>query len=142
MSLMYFEGATDYVAATPALITTFEASGSIVAGRMVAFNSATDQRVGHPAAATLAGAGACIPAGLAIATCANGDPVPVLVWGYAKNIATGAGLPIVNTNPIVLSGAGYVMTSGAAPYYRTIYHVGKAISGSSTGLIAFINCMF
>ena len=146
MSFMYFEGTKDYLAATPALITTFEASGSITAGRLVSFNTNADQRVSLPGASTASGSANV--AGLAVATVSNGDPCPVLVWGYAKNIAATGTFTV--GNPIVSSGSGYVATSGSPGHATgsgqvgltgTARWCGRYISGSTTSAIAFINCM-
>jgi len=133
---MYFEGTADYQAATPALITTFEASGSITAGRMVCFVSATDQRVFQGAAG--AHSAFKFPAGLAISTVANGDPCPVFVWGIAKNIAV-ASAQTNFTGYGVISGAGYLYNSGST--LKDQYAVAKIISGSATTCVAFINAM-
>jgi hypothetical protein len=148
MAFMYFEGTRDYVAATPALITTFQASGSIAAGRLVGFVSTIDQRVFTAlSTSALQGAGA-VPAGLALQTVSDGDPCPVLVWGYAKNIATGSStgnVGITMTYPIVMSGAGYATTSGSlgtGTIVKSLFQVGKAISGSAGSITAFINCMW
>ena len=138
MSLMYFEGTSDYVAATPVIITTFEASGSIAAGKLVPFMSATDQRVYQPPATYQ---GNSSPAGLAIATVANGDPCPVVVWGMCKNIVTGGAFTLL-TSYFSISGSGLAMISGAASWNKNIGTVGRGITGSSNSTItAFINCM-
>ncbi len=139
MSFMYFEGTKDYVAATPALLNTFEASGSITAGRFLNFVSATDQRVFVPLS-TYQGAGGAtaVPAGLALATVATGDACPVLVWGYAKNIAVSAAQTNI-TGFAIVSGAGYLWNSGSTT--KNLYNVAKIISGSATSCVAFINCM-
>ena len=139
MSWLYTEGTKDYILATPALITTFKASGSIVAGRIVSFDNLVSSDVYQPAAATASGA--LVPAGLACKTVSDGEDVPVLVWGYAKNIAARvAGNP---GDPIVISGAGYVVPSGSIAAGTALPKnvIGKWISGSSTSCIAFIDCM-
>jgi hypothetical protein len=134
MSFLYFEGTKDFIAATPVLMTTFEASGSITAGRLVAFNSATDQRVyqGVFRASTVA----C--AGLAVQTVANGDPCPVIVWGYVKNMSVDGALTY--NAPFTISSS-YAFSSGSAPYANAACYCGKAISGSATLAIGFIDCM-
>ena len=137
MSFMYFEGTKDFLAATPALITTFEASGSITAGKGVLFLSATDQRVYQGIAGTHSSAS--FPAGVALATVSNADPCPVLVWGYAKNLSVSAAVTYI-TAPLVISGAGYFASSGSGGTF-TRYCVGKAVSGSATSCIAFINAL-
>ena len=142
MSLMYFEGTSDYVLATPAIITTFEASGSITPGRFVCFNSATDQRVHVPNSSYIYSHGvATPPAGLAIQTVASGDPCPVVVFGYCKNIATlGATAVTYITCLLTVSGAGYVYPTSSA-VYKHLGTVGRAISGSASKCIAFVNTM-
>ena len=141
MSFLYFEGTKDFLAATPALITTFEASGSITAGRLVSFNTNADQRVSLPGASTASGSANV--AGLAVATVSNGDPCPVLVWGYAKNVATTA--TFTCGDALVCSGSGYIGTSGSVKPVTgsssNAYWCGRYISGSATSAIAFINCM-
>ncbi len=136
MSLIFYEGTADYEAATPVLVTTFEASGSIAAGKMVLFMGAADQRVYQGIAGTHSAAS--IPAGLALATVANADPCPVLVWGYAKNISVSA-LQTNLTGYGVVSGAGYLHNSGSI--VKNVYSIAKIISGSATTCTAFINCM-
>ena len=143
MSLLYFEGTKDYVLATPALITSFKASGSITAGRLVAFDTgnAGGADVYLPPAGTISGSLAC--AGLALATVADAEPCPVFVWGYAKNIPVIGSLTLTTGDCLVISGAGYASRSGsvATPKLQTV--VGKVISGSSTWVkAAFINCLF
>ena len=140
MAFMYYEGTKDYIAATPALITTFKASGSINAGRIVVFDAGDNSSNVYQPPATTA-SGALAPVGLAIKTVSDGDDVPVIVWGFAKNIACRvAGNP---GDPMVITGAGYVVPSGSiaigTAYPRNV--IGKWVSGSSTSCMAFIDCM-
>ena len=140
MAFMYYEGTKDYVAATPALVVTFRASGSITAGRIVTFDSGdNDTDVIQPAATTASGA--LTPAGLACKTVSDGEDIPVLVWGFGKNIATRvAGNP---GDPIVISGAGYVVPSGSTAAASGVLRnfIGKWVSGSATSCMAFIDCL-
>ena len=140
MAFMYYEGTKDYVAATPVLITTFKASGSITAGRIVVFDTGDNSSNVYQPPATTA-SGALAPVGLAIKTVSDGDDVPVIVWGFAKNIATKlAGNP---GDPIVISGSGYVAPSGSTAVTTGVLRsfIGKWVSGSSTSCMAFIDCM-
>ncbi len=143
MSFLYFEGTKDYVLATPCLITSFKASGSITAGRLVTFDTgnAGGADVFLPPAGTISGSLAL--AGLATQTVADGDPCPVLVWGYAKNIPVIGSLTLTTGDYLVVSGAGYASRSGSAGATGKNQAIaGKVISGSSTWVkAAFINCM-
>ncbi len=137
-AFLSYEGTTDYLAATPALVVSFAASGSITAGRAVCFNTAGPGYVyqvsGQPS-------GANIPAGVALATVADGDPVPVVVWGYVKSLpALPTTISFANGQPLVITGSGYWTASGSTrPVGGTV--AGKIISGSAGFIYAFINCM-
>lgn len=144
MSFLYFEGTKDYVLATPCLITTFKASGSVTAGRLVTWDTghAGAADVFLPPAGTISGS---LPvAGLATATVADGEACPVIVWGYVKNIPVIGSLTLTTTDCLVVSGAGYASRSGSyTTMPKTQYIAGKVISGSATWVkAAFINCMF
>ncbi len=144
MSFWYYEGTKDFVVTTPALIMTFEASGSITAGRGVTFDTGDQSKVEQATCAKCEK----IPVGVALKSASDGDPVPVLVWGVAKNL-TSIGEAKTPGMLISLSGSGYFAdctslvtdtgTSGSA------YVAGKVISGSggvATGkFMAFIDCM-
>ena len=140
MSFLYFEGTKDFIAATPALITTFVASGSTVAGRLLSWTTG-DMTVGHPA--STAGSGSTKVAGLCLATVSSGDPCPVLVWGYAKNVAATA--IFTCGDALVCTGSGYIGTSGSVKPVTgsssNAYWCGRYVSGSSTSAIVFINCL-
>lgn len=145
MSFMYFEGTRDYIAATPAIITTFKASGSITAGRFVAHNSnfaSNDPDVYLPASSVVLGA--VQPAGLALNTCSDGDPCAVLVFGYAKNIATATATAFNCGDMLTISGSGYAFKTGSAAVYATKFLnvIGKVITGSTTSVVAFINAFY
>ena len=136
-AFIYYEGTSDYLAATPALVITLAASGSITAGRGVATETENPGYVYQPAAGTQSGA--LSPAGVALATCADGDPVPVLVFGYAKSLPmlpTGTSFPF--GRPLVITGSGFWGTSGSGP---SSYTAGKIVSGSAGYGYALINCM-
>ena len=136
MSFLYFEGTKDYVAATPALIVTYSASGSITAGRCLNLNTTGDVYV-----PTAHRSGASKPAGVALATVANGEPCPVMVWGYAKNLQN-AGLALNVGDVLAVSGSGLWTTSGSLNTPSS-YSAGKVVSGSAASglIVAFIDCM-
>lgn len=139
---MYYEGTKDYVAATPALITTFRASGSISAGRCVVFVGDDSSDVYQP---TGLPSGSVLPVGVAIQTVSTTDPVAVLVWGHAKNLPLLGGA-VTPGSFIVNTGSGYWGTSGSTmtnPLYRLATVAGKCVSGSAASgkITAFINCM-
>ena len=82
-----------------------------------------------------------MPAGIALQTKSDDQEIAVLVWGYAKNLPYHGHISITAGKPLVLSGSGYLSTSGSQ--YETFYHVGKCVTGSATGgtIVAFIDCM-
>lgn len=143
MAFWYHEGTMDFVVCTPALIWTFKASGSIIAGRGVALDAGntSDVFMGPFAEKSI------IPQGIALKTVSDDDPVPVLIWGIVKNITSieGAKTPGML---IGLSGSGYfndVTDLAAGGVSGSSYVAGKVISGSggsATGkFMATINCM-
>jgi hypothetical protein len=133
MAFQFYEGTSDYLAATPALIITFRASGSVTGGRFCAFDAGNTGDVYTPAVAS----GSVAPAGFAIMTKATGTEVPVLVWGYAKNIPW-LGITGVAGSPVFISGSSATTSAGLG-----IYVCGKVITGSATGgtVVALIDCM-
>ena len=137
-AFLYYEGTADYLAATPALIVTFAASGSITAGRGVVNGGASNPGyVYQPPSGTISGS--LVPAGVALSTVSDGDPLPVLVWGYAKSLTT---LATASNNyfgqALVITGSGYWGASGST---KVATVAGKIISGSAGYIYAFINCM-
>jgi len=134
-AFQYYEGTKDYIAATPALIITFRASGSVTGGQFVAFDAGNTGDVYNAGLGLASGASA--PAGFALMTKATGTEVPVLVWGYAKNVPW-LGITGVAGSPVVISGSSATTTAGAG-----IYVCGKVITGSATGgtVVALIDCM-
>ena len=140
MAFMYYEGTKDFLAATPALIVTFRASGSISAGRGVCFetnDNSTD--VYQPGASTESGSLAV--AGVALKTVSDNDEIPVLIWGYAKALPKHAN-DATAMNPgtcLVITGAGYWCASGSD--FGVAEVAGKVVSGSTTHIVAFINCI-
>jgi len=133
MAFWYYEGTKDYlVQGLPAVVLTFKASGSITAGRFVALDAGGTSDVYQPTAAinTIAN-----PAGVALHTASDDDPVAVLVWGVAKNLSFANSSETVTPGCMVtISGSGQ-LTSGSA------YIVGRIMSGSATRLMCFIDCM-
>lgn len=136
-AFLSYEGTTDYIAATPAMLVTYAASGSITAGRGVAWNKSDPAHVYQPPVGTISGS--LEVAGVALATVADGDPVPVMVWGYAKSLPTILSTITVGPLlPLVITGSGYWGTSGSG---RGMGVAGKTISGSAGYIYAFIDCM-
>lgn len=140
MSFLYYEGTKDYLAATPALIVTFRASGSITAGRGVVFETNDNSTDVYQPAGCISGS--LDVAGVALGTVSDNDPVPVLIWGYAKALpklpTTTAYVP---NQPLVLTGAGQWCASGSYDDVGSNAIAGKIVSGSGTYIVAFINCI-
>jgi hypothetical protein len=63
--------------------------------------------------------------------------VPVLVWGYAKNVPW-LGATSYAGNPVFISGSSATTSAGIG-----IYVCGKVITGSASGgtVVALIDCM-
>lgn len=135
MSFMYYEGTADFLAATPALTVTFEASGSITAGRAVSYDTAGQASTVYMPSAVRSGA--TVVAGVALQTVSTGNPVGVLVWGYAKSLPKlGEGGQFGES--LVISGSGYWTQSGSG---QSRYVAGRIVSGSGNTIVAFIDCM-
>jgi hypothetical protein len=132
-AFQYYEGTKDYIAATPALIITFRASGSVSGGQIVAFDAGNTGDVYTPAVAS----GSTAVAGLALMTKANATEVPVLVWGYAKNVPY-LGATCYAGNPLFVSGSSVTTSAGTG-----IYQIGTVITGSATGgtVVALLDFM-
>jgi hypothetical protein len=141
MAFAYYEGTKDYLVMTPALLVTFRASGSISAGQGVAFDAGGTSDVYVPT--TALGATPC--AGIALRTVSSGDPVTVLVWGYAKNLTS---ITQVKTPGM------WIALSGSAGAFAELTTgsflgspnacAGKVVSGSASAtgkFMAFIDCM-
>ena len=135
MAFQYYEGTMDYLAATPALIITEQASGSIVAGTFVYFDAGTSAAVYSSNIAS----GASVPAGFALQSASTGKEVAILVWGFAKNIPY-YGATINAGTLIVGSGSGATAVSGTT---TGAYVIGKCITGSASGgtIVALIDLM-
>ncbi len=136
-TLLYYEGTSDYLAATPALVITLQASGSISAGRGVVFDGGSNAAVYQPAALR---SGALVPAGVALATVATGDAVPVLVWGYAKSLPASVGT-FLPGDVLALTGSGLWGCSGSKALSLGGGACGKIISGSGGYIYALVNFM-
>jgi len=143
MAYLSLEGTKDFLAATPALIVTYVASGSIAAGNGLKWDAGNTGEVWADTAGAL---GKC--AGVALATVSDGDNVPVLVWGYAKNLVSYE--TMVPGDRIMLSsvaqGPGFtkdvpVLVSGS--YSASIYRCGTCVTNVTSGskFMALINCM-
>lgn len=138
-----YEGTSDFIAATPYLAITLAASGSITAGRAVSVETLNPGYC-YQVLAVAAQSGSIKPAGVALATVANGAAVPVLVWGYVKALPA---LPTTGVfsfgDPLVVSGSGYWTASGSILATATSSNTvaGKIVSGSAGYITAFIDCM-
>ena len=133
-SYLTYEGTSDYLAATPALVITLTASGSIAAGRGVVLDGGGSAAVYQPTAIV---SGSLRPAGIALATVSSGDPVPVMVWGYAKSLPS-SGQTFAFGNVLALTGSGLWGCSGSAALGPGC---GKIISGSGGYIYALVNFM-
>jgi hypothetical protein len=145
MAFMFTEGTKDYIATTPCLAVTFRASGSITAGKIVQFVSGDNSTdVFQPLSGTLSGSAVPV-AGLALSTVSDGDTCPVLVWGMAKNLTKVVSTQTSNPGDLLfLSGAGNVCSNSWANANAAIssiacYPIGRVVSGSGTGVVAFIS---
>lgn len=143
MAFQYYEGTMDFVAATPAMIVTFRASGSLTAGRAAVYDKGGSGDVYQiaTAAGIISGATTYVPAGVTLQTVTDGQEVAVLVWGYAKNLPYYGNSSAIPGNPVVMSGASYWSTSGSTT--ESLAHCGKVVTGSASGgtILAFIDCM-
>ena len=141
MTYYSFEGSTDYLAAQPALIATFKASGSITAGRGLAFDAGGTSQVYTP---TAIASGSLSCAGLSIESASTGNPVSALVWGFAKNLPAVSGWTPATGDLFQLSGSAQFtsLTTGSQGSVAAAC-AGKVISGSGAGgnFIAFLDCM-
>lgn len=144
MAYLSLEGTKDFLVQTPALIITLVASGSITAGNGLKWDAGNS---GNVWADTAGAVGKC--AGIALATVSDDEYVPVLVWGYAKNLLSYETL-VPGDNFILSSAAqGPGFMKDAAPavsgstYASTIYKVGVCVSNVASGskFLALINCM-
>jgi len=145
MAFWYYEGTKDFVAATPCLILTFKASGSITAGRPVLYDAGDTSEVYMTGSGFLEVA---VPAGVALKTVSDNDDVPVLVWGVAKNLLSNTeaktpGMVITNSGSAFADCTSYMYDTGSSSGSR--YAMGSVISGSggsATGkFMATIDCM-
>jgi hypothetical protein len=146
MAYLTLEGTKDFIVSTPALIVTFVASGSIAAGNGLKWDAGNSGNVWADTAGAL---GKC--AGVALATVSDDDYVPVLVWGYAKNLV--AFETMVPGDTIMLSsvaqGPGFIketVVNVSGSVGRTIYKCGVCVSNVTSGsggakFLALINCM-
>jgi len=136
-TFLTYEGTTDFIAVTPALIVTLTASGSITAGRAVTYDTSNPSAVYQPSAIR---SGSLPVAGVALTTAADGKAVSVMVWGFAKSLPTlpSTGATGIIGQPLVITGSGYWGASGSGRNYCT---AGKIVSGSAGFTYAFIDCV-
>jgi hypothetical protein len=146
MTYLTLEGTKDFLVQTPALIITLVASGSIAAGNGLKWDAGGTS--GEVWADTAGAAGKC--AGIALATVSDADYLPVLVWGYAKNLQSYE--TMVPGDTFILSspaqGPGFTKeaapaVSGSGAVARTTYRVGVVINPVTSGskFLALVNCM-
>ncbi len=140
MSYYVFEGKNDYIAAYPAMIVTLKASGSISAGKAVAFDAGNTSYVYQPDLAVGSGT-PC--AGVALATTASAGRTPVCVWGFMKNLTAVSGYTPLPGDIIQISGSGNFTSLATGSFLTSPYAAaGKVVSGSAGGaFMAFISCM-
>jgi hypothetical protein len=140
-AFLNYEGTSDFIATTPYLAITLAASGSITAGRGVCVETLNPGYCYQPPAGTISGS--LKPAGVALATTADGSGVPVLVWGYAKSLPT---LPTDRVfsygDNLVITGSGYWTASGScvAAAIAPMSVAGRIVSGSAGYIFAFVDC--
>ncbi len=141
MSYYVFEGKNDYIAVYPALIATFKSSGSVAAGKAVAFDAGNTSYVYQPTLAVASGT-ACV--GIALNTAADAKAVSTLVWGFAKNLTAVAAYTPQPGDVIQMSGSGNFTSLTTGSFLTSPYAAaGKVVSGSGAGgaFMAFISCM-
>jgi hypothetical protein len=141
MSYYVFEGKNDYIAVYPALIASFKASGSISAGKGLAFDAGNTSYVYQPTLAVASGT-AC--AGISLNAAADTKACSVLVWGFAKNLSAVAAYTPQPGDIIQLSGSGNFTSLATGSFLTSPYAAaGKVVSGSGAGaaFMAFISCM-
>ena len=136
-SFLTYEGTTDFIAVTPALIVTLTASGSISPGRAVVIDTSNNGAVYQP---TGVRSGSVVPAGVALTSASDGKAVSVMVWGFAKSLPTlpASDSAITIGQPLVVTGSGFWGASGSS---RAATVAGKTLSGSAGFTYAFIDCM-
>jgi len=136
------EGATDYILARPALVLSYQASGSVVAGKAVVFDAGGSSTVYQPTAVTVASGTQC--AGLALSAAATGKIVDVLVWGFAKNLPAVAGWTPATGDRFQVSGSSQFTSITTGSFLGNPYVVaGTVVTGSGAGGVfqGFIDCL-
>jgi len=123
-----FEGTTDYIVHYPAMITTFTAGNAIDAGDFVVLG-----RNGQVSGSGVGVSGSPSIQGVAIRTAASGDKVPVVTWGYIKNVTAGN---IVDEGDFVeVVGKNFVGSLGANPTWGAGFGklIGRAVTAAASG---------
>jgi len=136
------EGATDYILARPALTLSYQASGSVVAGKAVVFDAGGSSTVYQPTAVATGSGVQC--AGLALSAAATGKIVDVLVWGVAKNLPAVAGWTPATGDRFQISGSSQFTSIATGSFTRLPFCVaGTVITGSGAGgkFIGTIDCL-
>ena len=111
-----FEGTQDYLVHLPALIMTFEASGSISAGNAVGMNpsNGTVYALSGPTSTALTAAKTMDFMGVATKTVATTKKVPVIVWGAVKNVVA----------QTTITAGQYLIPSGSGAFAPATYAAG------------------
>ena len=136
------EGATDYILDRPALVLSYQASGSVVAGKAVVFDAGGSSTVYQPTAVAVAAGTQC--AGLALSAAATGKIVDVLVWGLAKNLPAVAGWTPATGDRFQVSGSSQFTSIATGSFLGNPYVVaGTVLTGSGAGKVfqGFIDCL-
>ncbi len=140
MAMYTYDGTKDFLVIYPAIQLSFKASGSITAGKGVAFDAGNTGEVYQPTVA----AGGAEPVGVCINTVADNGSANVVVQGFVKNLTAVAAYTPQPGDRIVLSGSGDWTSHATGSFLTNPYVVaGKVISGSGAGgrFMALINCL-
>lgn len=140
MAMYTYEGTKDFIVVYPTLQASFVASGSVTAGKGVAFDAGNTSQVYVPTCAL----GAVQPAGVAVNTVADQGRANVVVWGFVKNLSAASAYTPNPGDRIALSGSGNFSSLPTGSFLTNPYAVaGKVVSGSVQGgaFMAFIDCM-
>jgi len=132
MAYLTHEGTKDFLLGSPAIVLTFKASGSITGGKVVTFDAGNTADV-YVASGNSVGQISVL--GVALKTVSDDDPVPVLIWGVAKNLA------MENSSETVYPGSNISVSGSGGFTSGSEYCIGRVISGSATRFVALIDGM-
>ena len=139
MSQMYSEGASDYIAVTPATIISLVCSGSVGAGMGVAWDGGNTSMV-YVASNVNTGSAPVQCAGLALQSGSNGQSIPVLISGVVKNLTKATSAYTFTPGMwILLSGSGGAFAAAPLAHAATIvpWCCGVVVSGSGNFIAQF-----